>query len=113
MAKCFVYSIELFDCDSAALDESALVKNLLTEFCSRCGLTILKTTSHRFKPQGLTTVFVLSESHIAYHSWPERGYAAIDFISCREVKKIKTHANWAQKQLSSKRVKLGSYRREF
>ena len=31
---------------------------------------------------GVSGVAVLAESHISIHSWPERGYAALDIFMC-------------------------------
>lgn len=33
---------------------------------------------------GVTCVGVLSTSHVAIHTWPERSYAVLDVYSCRE-----------------------------
>ncbi len=43
---------------------------------------ILKVVFHRFEPQGVSGVVVLAESHISIHTWPEAGYAAVDFYTC-------------------------------
>jgi S-adenosylmethionine decarboxylase len=45
-------------------------------------MTILGEESHKFSPQGFTGLLLLSESHISIHTYPERGYAAIDVFTC-------------------------------
>ena len=35
-----------------------------------------------FEPQGETHVWVIAESHVAVHTWPERQALAIDVFSC-------------------------------
>ena len=35
-----------------------------------------------FEPQGVTGVVVVEESHLSIHTWPEHGYAALDFFTC-------------------------------
>ena len=37
---------------------------------------------HDYRPQGVTGVVVIEESHLALQNWPECGYAAIDFYTC-------------------------------
>lgn len=38
---------------------------------------------HDFDRQGaFTALYLLSESHISIHTWPERGYVAIDLFTC-------------------------------
>jgi S-adenosylmethionine decarboxylase proenzyme len=35
-----------------------------------------------FPVHGVTGVAVIAESHVAIHTWPEHGYAAIDIFTC-------------------------------
>ena len=42
----------------------------------------MEVAFHRFQPQGVSGVVVLAESHISIHTWPELGYAAMDFYTC-------------------------------
>jgi spermidine synthase len=44
--------------------------------------TLIKTVVHQFTPHGVSGIAVLAESHISVHTWPEKGYAAIDFFTC-------------------------------
>jgi hypothetical protein len=37
---------------------------------------------HQFNPHGLSGVIVIAESHLAIHTWPEYGVAAIDLFTC-------------------------------
>jgi len=38
----------------------------------------------KFIPQGLSILYLLSESHFSIHTWPEFGACAIDFYHCGE-----------------------------
>jgi S-adenosylmethionine decarboxylase proenzyme len=44
--------------------------------------TIVKSVFHPFSPQGVSGVVVIEESHLSIHTWPEHGYAAVDFFTC-------------------------------
>ena len=47
------------------------------------GATILHSHFHHFSPNGgVSGVVVLAESHISIHTWPERGFAAVDIFMC-------------------------------
>ncbi|WSJ91481.1 adenosylmethionine decarboxylase [Streptomyces sp. NBC_01304] len=64
------------------LDDEDIVSAALRDAVDACGATLLELKLHRFAPQGLTGVAVLSESHLSIHCWPENGYAAIDIFTC-------------------------------
>ncbi|MDF2723697.1 MAG: S-adenosylmethionine decarboxylase, partial [Paenibacillus sp.] len=38
----------------------------------------------QFEPQGATVLVLLSESHISIHTYPEKGFAALDCYTCGE-----------------------------
>src|SRR5215218_846708 len=44
--------------------------------------TLVKTVVHQFTPHGVSGVAVLAESHLSVHTWPDLGYAAIDYFTC-------------------------------
>lgn len=46
------------------------------------GATLIELRWHHFSPQGLTLFALLKESHLAVHTWPEKGYVAIDIFTC-------------------------------
>jgi S-adenosylmethionine decarboxylase len=43
---------------------------------------VLQIASHTFSPQGLTRVYILSESHVAVHTYPEHRYVSADIYIC-------------------------------
>lgn len=45
-------------------------------------LNIVKKTFHLFRPKGVTLAFILSESHLVIHTWPELNYLHIDLVTC-------------------------------
>lgn len=75
---------ELQDANPALLDDEAYVKNALEQAVDASGATLLQLVSHKFEPQGVTAIALLSESHISFHSYPEFGYAAVDSFTCGE-----------------------------
>lgn len=44
--------------------------------------TVVKDTEHKFDPQGLTRVYILSESHCVIHTYPEHNYFSLDLFIC-------------------------------
>jgi len=65
------------------LDDVDVVEEALRRSALVSGATILNTDLHQFQPNGgISGVVVLSESHISIHTWPERGFAALDVFMC-------------------------------
>lgn len=66
------------------IDDSKKIEEILISAAKKGGNTPLKVIIHKFSPQGITGVVLLTESHIALHSWPEHDYLAIDIFTCGE-----------------------------
>ncbi|MGF1606348.1 MAG: adenosylmethionine decarboxylase [Rhodothalassiaceae bacterium] len=69
------------------LDDLALVEQALRRAAEEAGATVLSVDLHHFTPNnGVSGVAVLAESHISIHTWPERGFAALDVFMCGDAK---------------------------
>lgn len=65
------------------LGDLAVTDQMLRDATEAAGATLLHIHLHHFGPNaGLSGVAVLAESHISIHTWPERGYAALDIFMC-------------------------------
>jgi S-adenosylmethionine decarboxylase len=83
--------IDLYEAE--ALDDPARIETVLVDAARRAGATVLSCDFHHFQPNGgVSGVVVLAESHISIHTWPERGYAALDVFMCGECRPIETVA---------------------
>ncbi len=76
--------IELFDCPSSRLQDKECIENLLIAAATAAKVTIVQSVFHEFSPQGVTGVVIIEESHLSIHTWPEYGYASVDFYTCGE-----------------------------
>ena len=68
------------------LNDSEKLQNLLNKICEKYDYPILGVLNHLFTPEGCTIVFLLSESHISIHTFPEKSYLAFDLYTCRSYK---------------------------
>ena len=73
---------ELLGGNPNLLNDERYIRAILKEAAERAGGTVLDVTSHKFTPQGVTALALLSESHISIHTWPENSYAAVDVFTC-------------------------------
>jgi len=86
--------LDLHDCRTASFDDIAWVEATMLEAARRAEATIVKSTFHRFSPHGISGVLVIAESHIAIHTWPEHGYAAIDIFTCGSMHGLRKAADY-------------------
>ena len=80
MGKHFL--LNLYGCSSVLLNDERFLIDLMENSAVASGATVLKTVFHKFDPQGITAICLLSESHISIHTWPEEGKAAVDVYTC-------------------------------
>jgi len=65
------------------LDDVPYIERALIEAVEAADATLLHIHLHHFTPNGgVSGVAVLAESHISIHTWPERGFAALDIFMC-------------------------------
>jgi S-adenosylmethionine decarboxylase len=65
------------------LSDPDQIGEALERAATAAGATVLHSYMHPFGPEmGVSGVVVLAESHISIHTWPERGYAALDIFMC-------------------------------
>jgi len=73
---------EMYGCDPKSLDDVEKVRGIMVEAAVKAGAEVREVAFHKFSPQGVSGVVVISESHLAVHTWPEHGYAAVDVFTC-------------------------------
>src|SRR5690554_1204078 len=75
---------EIFGCSANILNDLERVEKIMVMAALEAGAEIREVVFHKFSPQGVSGVIVISESHLAIHTWPELGYAAVDVFTCGE-----------------------------
>ena len=74
--------IEFYNCDEEILKNPTLIKEHMNEAAKIAHATIVESVFHHFNPYGVSGAVIISESHLAIHTWPEYGYAAVDVFTC-------------------------------
>jgi S-adenosylmethionine decarboxylase len=74
--------VEYTGCDVNVLDDLKRIESLMLEAARAAQTNIVASVFQPFEPIGVTGVVVVEESHLSIHTWPESGYAAVDFFTC-------------------------------
>ncbi|CUH97758.1 hypothetical protein P22_3902 [Propionispora sp. 2/2-37] len=77
-------AVDLYDCSFENLDNMDFIKTAIYAAISESAMTPLEFSCHKFEPQGIAALMLLSEGHINLHTYPDLGYAAIDIFSCED-----------------------------
>lgn len=72
--------VELWD--AANLNDAEVVERALRAAVEAIDASLLDIRTVRFPVHGVTGFAVIAESHVAVHTWPEHGYAAVDVFTC-------------------------------
>jgi len=73
---------EFSGCDPATLSDVEGIHAMMVAAAEAARATVRESAFHRFEPQGVSGTVILAESHLSIHTWPEKGYAAMDFYTC-------------------------------
>ena len=73
---------EIYGCRFDVLNDIRKVENIMVNAALEAGAEVREFVFHKFSHQGVSGVVVISESHLAIHTWPELGYAAVDVFTC-------------------------------
>lgn len=75
--------LDYYEVSPSLLMDAALLARLMLDAARAAGASPLRDpVLHAFPGGGLTGFLPLSESHIAFHTYPERGYLAADVFTC-------------------------------
>jgi S-adenosylmethionine decarboxylase len=111
-ATAFAGTHLLIDCWQASrLDDITHIEGALRKAVAVSGATLLHIHLHHFTPNsGVSGVAVLAESHITIHTWPERGYAALDVFMCGDTQPQLTVPVFAE-AFCTDNIQLSSHQR--
>ena len=65
--------------------EPSLYESVIHKIAKAANVTILNISKYKFEPQGFTILALLAESHISFHTFPEKGIISFDFFTCGKI----------------------------
>ncbi|MGO9613611.1 MAG: adenosylmethionine decarboxylase [Dissulfurispiraceae bacterium] len=107
------YLLEFFGCNRRQLNSVAFWEKLLIKAMSKTDAKILNKHFYKFSPYGLTGYFLLSASHVAFHTWYEYEYVACDVFTCGGKAETEGIVKHIADNLKHARVKVKKMKRGF
>ena len=65
--------------------QPSFFEGLVNKIAEKAKVTVLNIAKYKFEPQGFTLVALLAESHMSFHTYPEKGIISFDFYTCGTV----------------------------
>ncbi len=73
---------EFYGSPAEILNNVKIIEKEICRAALAAGAEIREVVFHKFAPQGVSGVLIISESHISIHTWPELNYASVDVYTC-------------------------------
>lgn len=80
LIKQFVALIKIKPFDNSLEFVEELANNMISDL----DLKVVKKMSHIFSPAGITLGYILSQSHLVVHTYPESGIIHVDLAMCTD-----------------------------
>jgi len=65
--------------------DPSLFENVINKIAKAANVTVLKISKYEFEPQGFTILALLAESHMSFHTFPEKNIISFDFFTCGKI----------------------------
>ena len=105
---------EFIHCSQDILNNRDALEELLKLGIDKYGLHLESIASHKFNPIGVTAIAIISESHVAIHTYPEAHHASIDIFTCSaESRPALELLQFFRSQLKPKTVRIMELLRGF
>ena len=91
--------------------DSKFFEKLVYKIAKKAKVTVLEISKYKFEPQGFTLVALLAESHISFHTFPEKGIISFDFFTCGKVNPI-IALDIIKKEIDHKRIIKKEFNRD-
>ena len=89
----------------------AFFEKLLYKIAKKAKVTVLEILTHKFEPQGFTLVALLAESHMSFHTFPEKNIISFDFFTCAKVSPV-VALDIIKKEIEHKRIVKKEFNRD-
>ena len=86
-------------------------EKIVYKIAKKSKVTVLEISRHKFEPQGFTLVALLAESHMSFHTFPEKNIISFDFFTCGKVSPV-VALDIIKKEIKHKRIVKKEFNRD-
>jgi S-adenosylmethionine decarboxylase len=107
-------TIDMYGCSFESLTTMEILKQAMLAAIAESNMTLLEFTEHQFQPQGLTglaALALLAEGHMSIHTFPDKGYAAIDLFNYSDASQPDNASKVLKKFLKPEKIKITNIKR--
>ncbi len=98
---------EFVYCSKKNLNNKDAIEKIIEAGIKKCNLSLVSLHTHKFSPGGVTAIAIISESHIAIHTYPEARHASVDIFTCSpDPQKPLLLLDFLRKELKPKTVRV-------
>lgn len=90
----------------ASLFSKKQVQRLFGEFCRKHKLKVIDTKIARFKGKGISLTYILAQSNLVAHTWPEHSAIHVDLITCEPIQNREVLGETLSKLFNTKVVEV-------
>tara|TARA_B100000029_G_scaffold402260_1_gene401676 strand:- start:456 stop:1496 length:1041 start_codon:yes stop_codon:yes gene_type:complete len=91
--------------------EPKFFEKIVYKIAKKAKVTVLNISKYKFEPQGFTLVALLAESHISFHTFPEKGIISFDFFTCGKINP-NVSIDILKKEIKHKRIVKKEFNRD-
>ncbi len=100
------FILKVFDVDVNLLTSKTKLMKVAGDFCRIHKLNVVASNSFKFKGGGITLSYILSNSNLTIHTWPEYKALHIDLITCTPLHNKEVIMETVSNLFGSKKVEL-------
>jgi S-adenosylmethionine decarboxylase len=77
---------KLINCriEEKLFSDEKFMEKVCNEIVEKLKMKFLNKIYHKFNPYGLSMIYLIAESHIAIHTWPEYKFIDLEIATCKE-----------------------------
>jgi spermidine synthase len=91
--------------------DPSVYEKVIKDIASAAKVTILNISKYKFEPQGFTILALLAESHISFHTFPEKEIISFDFFTCGKISPA-IALDIIKKEFKFKRLSIKEFNRD-